>query len=61
MKSIWSSRNSGFALFGIAQSYAEEGDEEMAIEAYILFLDAWPEADRDLPQVIIAVAAIRTR
>ncbi len=51
-------RNSGFALFGVAQAYAEEGDDRLAREAYREFLEAWETADADMPQVRIAREAL---
>jgi tetratricopeptide (TPR) repeat protein len=41
----------GHALFGLAQSYALEGDATRATAAYQDFLASWPHADSDLPQV----------
>lgn len=43
--------HSGFALFGMAQSYAMEGRVGEATQAYEAFLAAWSHADRDLPAV----------
>jgi tetratricopeptide (TPR) repeat protein len=41
----------GFALYGIAQSYALAGQAKEANDAYKRFLEAWANADGDLPQV----------
>lgn len=43
--------NSGFALFGLAQTWEEEGNRTEATKAYQTFLNTWNEADADLPQV----------
>jgi tetratricopeptide (TPR) repeat protein len=42
---------SGHALYGIAQSYELAGDKKGAARAYAEFLDAWKDADPDLPMV----------
>jgi tetratricopeptide (TPR) repeat protein len=42
---------SGFALYGIARSYALQGRVAEATAAYHQFLAAWQYADPDLPQV----------
>ena len=42
---------SGFGLYGIALAYEKQGDREKAARAYRDFLDAWKNADPDLPQV----------
>jgi tetratricopeptide (TPR) repeat protein len=42
---------SGYALYGIAQSYALSGDAPAATAAYKDFLASWPRADSDLLQV----------
>ena len=42
---------SGHALYGIARSYALEGDEPKALKAYQDFLASWQNADPDLPQI----------
>jgi Tetratricopeptide repeat len=42
---------SGHALYGIAQSYAMEGNVAQAAASYQEFLASWPQADGDLPQV----------
>ncbi len=41
----------GYALYGIAQSYALSGDVANATSEYREFLAAWPGADSDLPQI----------
>ena len=43
--------HSGFALYGIATAWEKEGKHAEAAKAYQEFLDAWSNADRDLPQV----------
>ncbi|HEV2499649.1 MAG TPA: tetratricopeptide repeat protein [Terriglobia bacterium] len=47
---------SGFALFGIAESYEMEGRDHQATQEYESFLAAWPHADPGLPQVSKAKA-----
>jgi tetratricopeptide (TPR) repeat protein len=42
---------SGFGLYGIALACEKQGDREKATQAYRDFLDAWKNADPDLPQV----------
>ena len=42
---------SGFALYGISQSYELAGDNKSAARAYAEFLDAWKNADADLPMM----------
>jgi tetratricopeptide (TPR) repeat protein len=42
---------SGHALYGIAQSYELAGDKKAAAKAYVEFLNAWKNADPDLPMV----------
>ena len=42
---------SGFGLYGIALAYEKQGDGAKAAEAYRDFLDAWKNADADLPQL----------
>ena len=42
---------SGFAMYGIALAWDKEGNHLEAGRAYRAFLDAWSNADRDLPQV----------
>ena len=42
---------SGHALYGIALSYEKSGDRTKASEAYANFLDAWKNADPDLPMM----------
>ena len=52
---------SGFALYGIALAWDKEGNGAEAGKAYREFLDAWKGADRDLPQIRTAEAAITSR
>ena len=42
---------SGFALYGIALAWDREGNKPEAAKAYREFLDAWRNADRELPQI----------
>ena len=42
---------SGYALYGIARSYALAGDVPKAAQAYQDFLASWQNADSDLPQI----------
>jgi tetratricopeptide (TPR) repeat protein len=42
---------SGYALYGIARSYALGGDVPKAAQAYQNFLASWENADADLPQI----------
>jgi len=50
--------HSGFALYGIARSFELEGQRPAAVRAYREFLDAWRQADPDLPQLSVARAFI---
>jgi hypothetical protein len=43
-------------LYGIARSYALEGDGKNARTAYEAFIAAWPEADDNLAQMSMAAA-----
>ena len=52
--------NSGFALFGLAQAWEDEGNKSEATKAYQTFLTTWSDADTDLPQVKKAKAWMRT-
>ncbi len=52
---------SGFALYGIAYSYDQQGDREKAVAAYNAFLEAWKNADTDLPQIQSAQAFVGNR
>jgi len=45
---------SGFGLYGIALAYEKEGNAGKAASAYRAFLDAWKDADPDLPQIVAA-------
>lgn len=49
---------SGHFLYAIARSYALEGDGANARRAYREFLQAWPHADRTLPQIVDARAKL---
>lgn len=50
---------SGFALYGIALAWDREGNKGEASKAYREFLEAWKNADRDLPQVRAAEARLK--
>jgi tetratricopeptide (TPR) repeat protein len=50
---------SGFALYGIALAWDREGNAGAAAKAYQDFLDAWKNADRDLPEIQAAEARRR--
>jgi tetratricopeptide (TPR) repeat protein len=52
---------SGFALYGIAYSYEQQGELEKAATAYCAFLEAWKNADTDLPQIQSARAFVAIR
>jgi tetratricopeptide (TPR) repeat protein len=51
--------NSGHDLYGIAQSYEAAGQREEAARAYREFLEAWRDADPELPMVKHARTATR--
>jgi len=51
--------NSGYALYGIAQSYELAGDKKGAARSYAEFLAAWKNADPDLPMMEHAKSASR--
>lgn len=51
---------SGFALYGIALAWDSEGNNVESAKAYRNFLDAWRNADRDLPQIRAAEARLKT-
>jgi tetratricopeptide (TPR) repeat protein len=42
--------HSGFALYGIALSWDKQGEKQRAAKAYQEFLQAWTNADANLPQ-----------
>ncbi len=48
--------HSGWALYGIALAWDKEGKHDEAVKAYHDFLDAWSQADQDLPQLQVARA-----
>lgn len=50
--------HSGHALYGIARSYELSDDREAAARAYTDFLEAWKDADADLPMVRHARAVV---
>jgi len=45
---------SGFALFGIGYCYQLMKDTQRAKDSYNTFLEAWSDADENLPQVLVA-------
>lgn len=45
---------SGFALYGIARAWDQEGNKTEAAQAYGNFLTAWQHADSELPQMQVA-------
>ncbi len=51
---------SGWALYGIALAWDKQGKKDEAAKAYREFLDAWSNADPDLPQVQDAKAYLAT-
>jgi len=51
---------SGHFLYAIARSYALERDGANARRTYREFLQAWPNADRTLPQMVDARAKLKT-
>jgi tetratricopeptide (TPR) repeat protein len=50
-KALLKRRYSGFALYGIALSWDKQGEKGRAAKAYQEFLDAWANADANLPQM----------
>ena len=50
---------SGFALYGMALAWDREGNKDEASKAYREFLEAWKNADRDLPQIRAAEAWLK--
>jgi tetratricopeptide (TPR) repeat protein len=53
--------HSGWALYGIAQSWEAQGDRSEAEKSYGEFLDAWAHADPDLPQIKVAQTFLGNR
>jgi tetratricopeptide (TPR) repeat protein len=51
--------HSGHAMLGIARTEAAAGRRAAAARAYREFLAAWPDADRDLPEIAEARAYLR--
>ena len=49
---------SGFGLYGLALTRELSGDPTGAREAYKAFIEAWPEADASLPEVMHARKAL---
>jgi tetratricopeptide (TPR) repeat protein len=43
--------NSGFAYLGMARAYVRDGNKGKAAESYRQFLQAWRNADKDLPEI----------
>jgi tetratricopeptide (TPR) repeat protein len=52
--------HSGFALFGIAESYAQQGQVSQAAQAFRAFLVAWRHADLSLARVRAAKVWVAT-
>jgi tetratricopeptide (TPR) repeat protein len=50
-KALVKRRHSGFAFYGIALSWDKQGEKGRAAKAYQEFLQAWADADADLPQM----------
>ena len=50
---------SGFPLYGIALAWDREGNVAEADKAYHEFLNAWKNADRDLPRIQAALSRIK--
>jgi len=50
-KELHARPRSGFALYGVALAWDREGNAGEARKAYREFLEAWKNADRDLPQI----------
>ena len=50
---------SGWALYGVALAWDKQGEKEKAASAYREFLEAWSNADPDLPQVKTAQAYVK--
>ncbi len=48
--------NSGFPLYGLAQTDEESGDAKATVDAYRQFLGAWKDADTGLPELTHARA-----
>ena len=57
-KTLHERPKSGFALYGIALAWDREGNAVEASQAYREFLEAWKNADRDLPSVQAAQARL---
>jgi tetratricopeptide (TPR) repeat protein len=52
--------NSGFGLYGLAMVKEASGDNAGAREAYEAFLEAWPKADTNLPEIAHAQKMLGT-
>ena len=50
---------SGHALFGLAETLRAAGRQEEAKRMFAEFLDAWSDADSNLPQITTARARLR--
>lgn len=50
----------GFALYGIALAWDREGNNTETTKAYREFLDAWRNADRDLPRIKAAESRLES-
>jgi tetratricopeptide (TPR) repeat protein len=53
--------DSGFGLYGLARVKELSGDMGGAMVGYQTFLQAWPSADSDLPEVVHARAVLNTQ
>jgi tetratricopeptide (TPR) repeat protein len=51
--------HSGFALYGIGLAWDREGNRAEAGKAYREFLEAWRNADRDLPEIQAAESRLK--
>jgi hypothetical protein len=58
-KELHARPHSGFALYGIALAWDRQGKQEESAKAYGEFLDAWRNADRDLPQIKAAAGRLK--
>lgn len=58
-KALHERPKSGFTLYGIALAWDREGDGARAAAGYREFLEAWKNADRDLPQIQAAESRLK--
>lgn len=52
--------NSGFAYLGMARAYSKDRNKSKAAKSYRQFLDAWRNADKDLPEIAEANGWLRS-